>query len=190
MKRPLLTALLLLSALPVCLAQSVENAGQSRPDFVLVVHGGAGAINRQNITPETEAKYRAALDRALQAGYRVLESGGSSTDAVVAVIRVFEDDPLFNAGKGAVFTHDGKNELDAAIMDGHSGLAGAVAGVTTIRNPIVAARAVMDKTRHVMLIGKGAEQFAAAQHLDIVLLLHAMALGPVTTGDRERPHRA
>jgi beta-aspartyl-peptidase (threonine type) len=98
----------------------------------------------------------------------VLESGGSSLDAVVATIKVFEDDPLFNAGKGAVFTNEGKNELDASIMDGRSGLAGAVAGVTTVKNPITAARAVMEKTRHVLLTSSGADQFATLQKLDVV----------------------
>lgn len=136
--------------------------------FALVLHGGAGVISKATIPPEIEAKYRAAIERALLAGHSILAQGGSSTDAVVAAIKVFEDDPLFNAGKGAVFTNEGKNELDASIMDGKSGLAGAVAGVTTIRNPITAARAVMDKTKHVMLIGKGAEKFAEAQHLDMV----------------------
>lgn len=136
--------------------------------FTLVVHGGAGVISKASIPPEIEAKYRAALERALLAGHAILANGGTSTDAVVATIKVFEDDPLFNAGKGAVFSNDGKNELDASIMDGKTGLAGAVAGVTTIKNPITAARAVMEKTKHVMLIGAGAEKFAAAQKLDLV----------------------
>jgi beta-aspartyl-peptidase (threonine type) len=146
-----------------------ETPAQGDPQrIVLVVHGGAGNITRASITPETEARYRAGLERAMKAGYAVLAAGGTSTDAVVATIKVFEDDPLFNAGKGAVFTSEGKNELDAAIMDGKTGLAGAVAGVTTIKNPITAARAVMDKTRHVMLVSDGADKFAATQKLDIV----------------------
>lgn len=136
--------------------------------IMLVVHGGAGTITRANMTPEREAQYRRGLERAMKAGYDVLAAGGSSVDAVVATIKVFEDDPLFNAGKGAVFTHEGRNELDAAIMDGKTGLAGAVAGVTTIKNPITAARAVMDKTKHVMLVSTGAEKFAAQQKLEIV----------------------
>lgn len=136
--------------------------------IVLVVHGGSGTITRRTITPEIEANYRAALDKALKAGYAVLASGGTSVDAVVATIKIFEDDPLFNAGKGAVFTNAGKNELDASIMDGKTGLAGAVAGVTSVKNPIVAARAVMDKTRHVLLASSGADAFAAAQKLAIV----------------------
>jgi beta-aspartyl-peptidase (threonine type) len=136
--------------------------------IVLVVHGGAGTISRASITPEIEAQYRGGLERALKAGYAVLAAGGSSVDAVVATITVFEDDPLFNAGKGAVFDSDGKNELDAAIMDGNTGLAGAVAGATTIKNPIAAARAVMDKTKHVLLVSEGADRFAAGQKLEIV----------------------
>jgi beta-aspartyl-peptidase (threonine type) len=136
--------------------------------FTLVLHGGAGVISRATIPPEIEASYRAAIERALLAGHNILASGGSSTDAVVAAIKVFEDDPLFNAGRGAVFTHEGKNELDASIMDGQSGLAGAVAGVSTIKNPITAARAVMDKTKHVMLVGAGAEKFAEEQNLELV----------------------
>jgi beta-aspartyl-peptidase (threonine type) len=151
-------------------AQSVQgpSATDPRQRITLVVHGGSGTITRASITPEIEAQYRASLERGLKAGYAVLEQGGSSLDAVVATIKVFEDDPLFNAGKGAVFTNEGKNELDASIMDGRSGLAGAVAGVTTVKNPITAARAVMDKTRHVLLSSSGADQFAALQKLDIV----------------------
>jgi L-asparaginase / beta-aspartyl-peptidase len=136
--------------------------------ITLVVHGGAGTISRTTITPQQEAQYRAALEKALTSGHAVLAGGGSSVDAVVAAIMVFEDDPLFNAGKGAVFTNEGRNELDASIMDGRTGLAGAVAGVTTVKNPITAARAVMEKTRHVLLVSSGADKFAAAQKLDIV----------------------
>lgn len=136
--------------------------------IVLAVHGGAGTISRSTITREEEAQYRASLERALRHGYSVLASGGTSIDAVEAAIKALEDDPLFNAGKGAVFTHEGKNELDAAIMNGKTGLAGAVAGVTTVKNPIAAARAVMERSRHVLLVGRGAEQFAADQKLEIV----------------------
>jgi L-asparaginase / beta-aspartyl-peptidase len=165
--RSLLAATLVLAA-PALLAAPEQNAAPDPNRIVLVVHGGAGTITRASITPEIEAQYRAGLERALKTGYAILAAGGSSVDAVEATIRVFEDDPLFNAGKGAVFTHDGKNELDAAIMDGKTGLGGAGAGVTTVKNPISAARAVMEKTRHVMLIGSGAENFAAAQKLEIV----------------------
>lgn len=155
------------SALITPVAFATENTATT-PPFTLVVHGGAGVISPKTISPEVEAQYRAALARALLVGHAILAKGGSSTDAVVAVIKVFEDDPLFNAGKGAVFSSEGKNELDASIMDGKTGLAGAVASVTTIKNPITAARAVMDKTRHVMLIGRGAEQFAQEQKLEMV----------------------
>ncbi|MEX6688936.1 isoaspartyl peptidase/L-asparaginase [Danxiaibacter flavus] len=141
---------------------------QQKGDYILVIHGGAGTITRQNMTPEKEAVYRSVLQKALETGYAVLKSGKSSIDAVEATIRVLEDDPHFNAGKGAVFTHDGRNELDAAIMNGRTLAAGSVAGVTTIRNPISAARAVMEKSEHVMLIGKGAEQFAKEAGLQIV----------------------
>src|SRR5690606_29377928 len=112
-----------------------------------------------SMTAEKEAAYRAALTTALQQGYSVIKSGKPSLDAVEAAIHVLEDSPLFNAGKGAVFTHDGRNEMDASIMNGKTLEAGAVAGVTTIRNPISAARAVMEKSEHVMMVGQGAEKF-------------------------------
>src|SRR5690606_24385118 len=119
-------------------------------------------------TPEREQAYREALSQALETGYGVLENGGSSLDAVIAAIKVMEDSPLFNAGKGAVFTNEGTNELDASIMDGSNLMAGSVAGVTTIKNPITAAYAVMTKSPHVMMVGKGAEIFAKEQGLEIV----------------------
>lgn len=130
--------------------------------YVLVIHGGAGTILKQNMTPEKEKAYKDGLQKALDAGNAILAGGGSALDAVEAVIKILEDNPLFNAGKGAVFTNEGKNELDAAIMDGKTLKAGAVASVTHIRNPIVAARAVMERSEHVMLIGEGAEKFAKA----------------------------
>ena len=126
---------------------------------VLVMHGGAGVI-RKDLTPEKEKRVRADMEQALATGYAVLKSGGSSLDAVSKAITVLEDSPLFNAGKGAVFTHDGKNELDAAIMDGATLRAGAIANVHRVRNPILLARAVMEKSQHVMLVGDGAEAFA------------------------------
>jgi len=155
-----LVALLILSA--------CATAPEPAPRWSIIVHGGAGVIERANLTPELEAQYRAAMQRALTTGGGVLEGGGSSLDAVEAVIREMEDDPLFNAGRGAVFTAEGRNELDASIMDGRNRAAGSVAGVTTIRHPISAARAVMENSRHVMLIGEGAEAFARSQNLETV----------------------
>jgi len=135
---------------------------------MFVMHGGAGTITRQNMTPEAEAAIRATMEEALKAGHAVLARGGSGVDAVEASIRILEDSPLFNAGKGAVFTHEGRNELDSAIMDGKTMKAGAVAGVTIVKNPISAARAVMEKSKHVMMVGKGAELFATKMGLEIV----------------------
>ncbi len=139
-----------------------------KPQITMVIHGGAGTISRDDMTPERERAYREKLTEALEKGMGILQSGGSALDAVESTIRILEDSPLFNAGKGAVFTADGRNELDASIMDGKTLKAGAVASVTTIKNPISAARAVMDKSKHVLLAGQGAELFAAAQGLDIV----------------------
>lgn len=145
----------------------MANTVLAQKKHVLVIHGGAGTILKENMTKETEQAYVDALTESLKAGYAVLQQGGSSTEAVVAAVSVMEDSPLFNAGKGAVFTHDGKNELDASLMTS-DGRAGAVAGVTTIKNPIRAAVAVMDRSEHVMMAGAGAERFAALQGLDIV----------------------
>jgi beta-aspartyl-peptidase (threonine type) len=136
--------------------------------FRLVIHGGAGAIKKEKMTPEKEAAYRAALEIALRAGYDVLAKGGAALDAVIASIKVMEDSPLFNAAKGAVFNHEGKNELDASLMDGRTLDAGAVAEITTLKNPIVGAHLVMTKSKHVMLAGKGADDFAAAQGAETV----------------------
>ncbi len=143
-------------------------APEPAPRWSIVVHGGAGVIERASLTPEVEAQYRAAMQRALTTGGGILERGGSSIDAVEAVIQEMEDDPLFNAGRGAVFTAEGRNELDASIMDGRTRAAGAVAGLTRTRYPISAARAVMEHSRHVMLIGEGAEAFARTQNLEEV----------------------
>ena len=136
--------------------------------WAIVVHGGAGVIERKTMDAKTEAAYRASMTEAIHRGADVLKRGGSSLDAVEASIRLLEDNPLFNAGKGAVFTADGHNELDAAIMDGSTLKAGAVAGVTRTKNPITLARAVMEKSPHVMLIGPGADSFAAASGLEMV----------------------
>ena len=136
--------------------------------ITLVIHGGAGTITRANMTPEKEKAYREVLNTALQKGYAVLKQGGTSEKAVETAIMVMEDSPLFNAGKGAVFTNEGKNEMDAAIMDGKTLKAGAIAGVTTIKNPIRGAIAVMEKSPHVLMAGKGADLFAKEQGLEIV----------------------
>ena len=137
-------------------------------DFAIAIHGGAGTITRKNMTPEKESGYRSKLEEALNTGYSILEKGGLSLDAVEATIRIMEDSELFNAGKGAVFTNAGTNELDASIMDGSNLKAGAVAGVKTVKNPISAARKVMEETWHVMLSGDGADLFAKEQNLEIV----------------------
>ncbi|MBL0270506.1 MAG: isoaspartyl peptidase/L-asparaginase [Chitinophagaceae bacterium] len=139
-----------------------------RDKFVLVIHGGAGTILKSQMTPEKEKAFQDALNKALQLGNDILQKGGTALDAVEAAVRSMEDNPLFNAGKGAVFTNEGKNELDAAIMNGENLAAGSVAGVTTIKNPISAARAVMEKSPHVMMTGKGAEKFAREKGLEIV----------------------
>ncbi len=136
------------------------------PKYFLVIHGGAGNITKTNLADSIA--YKNKLKEALEKGSDTLKKGGTSLDAVVVVIKILEDSPLFNAGKGAVFNDEGKNELDAAIMDGKTIKAGAVAGVTTVKNPITAARAVMEKTNHVMLIGAGADKFAKEAGLVIV----------------------
>lgn len=138
------------------------------PDWSLAIHGGARNLAPGELNEEQRAAVKADLAAALQAGARVLEGGGASLDAVEAVVVLLEDSPWFNAGRGAVFTHDGRNELDASIMDGATGQAGAVAGVTRVRNPVRLARRVMEGTPHVMLIGAGAEAFAAEQGLELV----------------------
>jgi beta-aspartyl-peptidase (threonine type) len=147
---------------------ATTSAQNSDRPLVLVVHGGAGTITRASMTPEREREYRAALEASLRAGFAVLQKGGSSLDAVESAIRLMEDSPLFNAGKGAVFTHDGRNELDSSIMNGATRAAGAVAGVTIIKNPISAARAVMEKSKHVLMAGRGAELFATSVGLEVV----------------------
>jgi beta-aspartyl-peptidase (threonine type) len=134
----------------------------------LAIHGGAGVIGRGDLRPEQEAAYRAALGQAAEAGAAVLRAGGAALEAVEAAVRGMEDEPLFNAGRGAVFTAEGRNELDAAIMDGASLDAGAVAGVTRTRNPISLARAVMERSPHVLLIGEGADAFARHVRLEVV----------------------
>ena len=139
-----------------------------KSEFAIVVHGGAGSMQQENLDNETEYKYKMKMNDALHAGYDILNEGGSSLDAVEAAVKVLEDSPLFNAGKGAVFNNDGINELDASIMDGANLNAGAVARVTSIKNPVSAARLVMEKSPHVLLVGDGAEKFAKENSLEPV----------------------
>lgn len=139
-----------------------------QPRIMLVMHGGAGTITRQSMSADMEKQYRETLEQALRTGHAILAKGGTSLDAVEASIRLLEDSPLFNAGKGSVFTHEGRNEMDAAIMDGKNKRAGSVAGVTIVKNPISAARAVMEKSPHVMMSGHGADLFATQVGLEIV----------------------
>jgi L-asparaginase / beta-aspartyl-peptidase len=134
-------------------------------NFSLAIHGGAGTLHRGVITAAQESAHRAALEEALNAGHEILRRGGSSIDAVVAAVVALEDCPLFNAGRGSVYSHEGTHEMDAAVMEGHSGRAGAVAGVSRIRNPVKAAQLVMERSSHVLLTGAGAESFAIAQGL-------------------------
>lgn len=141
---------------------------QAQHKIGLVIHGGAGTIKKENITEEQDRAYRQKLQEALDAGYSVLERGGTSLEAVTTAVQILEESPLFNAGRGAVFTNEGKNELDAAIMDGKTGLAGAVAGLSSVKSPILAAQAVMNNSPHVFMIGSGAEQFAREQGLEMV----------------------
>ena len=145
-----------------------QNTANKGVKPAIAIHGGAGTITRANLTTEQEAKYRETLKQAVEAGYAALNNGATSLDAVVIAINILEDSPLFNAGKGAVYTYDEAHELDASIMDGKTLNAGAVAGVKQIKNPIDAARAVMDKSVHVMLSGEGAETFAIQQGLEKV----------------------
>jgi beta-aspartyl-peptidase (threonine type) len=159
-----------IAGLALSTALVASSAAQAAPaaKWSIVVHGGAGVIERKNLDPQTEAAYRAALAHAIQAGADVLAKGGSALDAVEATIQPMEDDPLFNSGRGAVFDAAGRNELDSAIMDGSNLMAGAVAGVTRTRHPIALARAVMEKSPHVMLIGDGADAFAKSVGLEQV----------------------
>ena len=147
---------------------NVKTAEMERPEYAIVIHGGAGTILKENMTPEKEKAYLDALNKSLDIGEEILKNGGSSMDAVEEAIKYMEDSPLFNAGKGAVFTHEGKNEMDASFMFGKDQNAGAVGGITNIKHPISAARAVLEKSEHVMMAGKGAEQFAENQGLEIV----------------------
>lgn len=136
--------------------------------FAIAIHGGAGTLTREEMTPEKETAYRDGLRQSIEAGSRILEKGGSALDAVEAAVRALEDHPLFNAGKGAAFSYEGTHELDAAIMNGHTLAAGAVAGVKGIRNPVSLARMVMEQSDHVLLAGAGAEAFARQMKVEPV----------------------
>jgi L-asparaginase / beta-aspartyl-peptidase len=154
--------------LGVLLMSTTAAQAQPQRDWKLVIHGGAGTIERSRMTPEKDKAIRTALDRALQEGSRILSSGGEALDAVEATVRLLEDDPNFNAGRGSVFTYDGTHELDASIMDGRTRSAGAVAAVSATKNPIGLARAVMEKSPHVFLAGEGADRFSKEQGLEQV----------------------
>lgn len=161
LKMPPVFLLLTLSSILGCAAVSAS-------PIAIVIHGGAGTILQENLTPEVEAAYREALSESVQRGYQVLKSGGTSRAAVIAAIMYMEDSPLFNAGKGAVFTHEGKVEMDASIMEGNQLNAGAVASTTRTRNPITLADAILEHSPHVMLVGAGAEEFAEEQGVTLV----------------------
>ena len=171
MRYPLL---LLLATLLCTCGPATESPTEAEPpaseaaEYALVIHGGAGTILPENMTPDKEKAIRAAMNAALDAGETILKNGGSAADAVEATIWVMEDSEYFNAGKGAVFTNAGINEMDASFMTGHDQNAGAVGGVTTIKHPISAARAVLEKSEHVLLSGKGANDFAIEQGLESV----------------------
>ncbi len=149
----------------IVLAQTVFSQSQK---FGIVIHGGAGTILKSSMTPEREAEYIAKLNEVLETGYKILDNGGTALDAVNAAINIMEDSPLFNAGKGAVLTEKGVAELDASIMDGKNLMAGAVAGVRHIKNPINLARLVMEKSPHVMMVGDGAEEFGKENNIEMV----------------------
>jgi L-asparaginase / beta-aspartyl-peptidase len=166
--------LFILSAIIIKFSAGCDGGEKSRhdnmniPEYVLVIHGGAGNLNREVITGQMEIEFLDKLDEALSAGEEILKNGGGSLQAVRAAIMIMEDSPLFNAGKGAVFTSDRQIELDASVMDGRTLNAGAIAGVTDIKNPILGAFAVMENSPHVMLAGNGASRFAREQGLEIV----------------------
>jgi len=159
---------ILAGLLLICSWGCTVQSSPAGPKWSVVIHGGAGVIERPSMNRETEASYRAALATALETAAKILREGGSSLDAVESAIRLMEDDPLFNAGRGAVFTAAGRNELDASIMDGATLNAGAVAGATRTRHPISLARTIMQKSPHVMMAGEGADSFAEQQGLEMV----------------------
>ncbi len=172
MKIRSLTRARILSSLGIILLLAMSlpqfSRAQEARAFRLVVHGGAGTILKENMSPEAEKAYRDKLSEALLAGHNILKKGGTGLDAIEATIRILEDSPLFNAGKGAVFTNEGINELDSSIMDGATLKAGAVAGVRHIKNPISLARMVMDKSPHVFMVREGAEAFAKQNGFELI----------------------
>jgi beta-aspartyl-peptidase (threonine type) len=171
MKRALCWCLVVISSLFLNCdkkEKAIEIVTAPSEKFCIVIHGGAGTILKENMSDSLEAEYYRVLDLAVSKGYEILKNGGTSLDAVTQTIMILEDSPLFNAGKGAVFTNEGKNELDASIMDGKSNAAGAVASVTRVKNPITLARAIMEVSEHVMMVGPGAEKFAEQNGIELV----------------------
>jgi len=166
--KSLLVALVLSVFISCSESKTNRDTVENSKTFGLVIHGGAGSMEKDNYTEEQILEYESVLNQALSEGYSSLEKNETALDAIEKVIAILEDSPLFNAGRGAVFTNNETNELDAAIMDGSNLKAGAVAGITTVKNPIKLARAVMDKSQHVMMIGEGAEEFAKTQNIEIV----------------------
>ena len=163
-----LIILIFSSSLTLSCMQKDQESSSKKPEYAFVIHGGAGTILKSNMTEEMEEAYYDALNKALDIGENILKNGGSCLDAVEQSIRYMEDSPLFNAGKGAVFTHEGVNEMDASFMRGADLNAGAIGGVRNLKYPISAARAVLEKSEHVMLTGEGAEEFAIAQGVETV----------------------
>src|SRR6516165_4975621 len=168
MSRPTLPGSIAVLLIAAAALLSGAAAGAAPAPIAIAIHGGAGVIEPAKMSAAREASYRAGLAAALDAGYDVLERGGTSLDAVIAAVRIMEDDPQFNAGRGAVLNHEGDAELDAAIMDGRGPRAGAVAAVRHVRNPIELARLVMEKSPHVLLVAEGAEDFALEQGMVLV----------------------
>jgi len=161
--------ILLVSSITSCNQSSVSNEEESTTQpFAIVIHGGAGAMKQGMMSDSLETAYKTTLEEAVRMGYQIIADGGDAIDAVTLAINILENSPLFNAGKGAVLTHDGSHELDASIMVGTDRNAGAVAGVTKVKNPILLAKAIMENSPHVMLSGKGAEEFALENEIELV----------------------
>ncbi|OKY24942.1 isoaspartyl peptidase/L-asparaginase family protein [Thalassotalea sp. PP2-459] len=157
-----------LTTLAICLSLTPQSKAEEEAKFAIAIHGGAGAISQKKMTPKVRAQYDAKLTEAVNTGYALLEKGASSEQAIIAAIQIMEESPLFNAGKGAVYTYDEHHELDASIMDGKTLNAGAVSGVKTVKSPIALAQSVMNNSVHVMLSGEGAEAFAKQENLALV----------------------